>query len=194
MSEYRLLNPRLMLLSLLCGNILFAAPSGVLAELPGQPGNSQNPVQSLQIFPAFNLPGFDGTSFDSSVLKGKVTYIDFWASWCPPCVVSLPWLDSLAAKYKPHGLQVIGINLDEVRSSAEKFINRFELQFPILWDPRGSLASKLALPAMPTSYLIDQSGQIILRHSGFRSSDKQKIEDAITEALQRISAKQGGFA
>lgn len=106
-------------------------------------------------------------TLDLSAYKGKVVYLDFWASWCNPCRVSFPWLNELQQSYGPDGLVVIGVNVDHDRALADQFLQRYGAQFKIMYDPDGDIAGKYVLKDMPTSVLIGRDGKVHFVHYGF---------------------------
>lgn len=110
---------------------------------------------------------------DLSALRGQVVYLDFWASWCAPCRQSFPWMNHLQSELRQDGLVVIAVNVDRERADAERFLSAHPADFRIVFDPRGELPEKFGVRGMPTSFLIDRSGQVRLRHDGFfvRDSD-----------------------
>lgn len=134
--------------------------------------------------PAFTLPDAQGTTVSLASLRGKVVLVDFWASWCLPCLKSFPWLSEMQAKYRDKGLVVVGINLDKSVADADKFLKRVPHGFTILYDPAGDTAKTYAVKAMPSSCLIDRKGGLALEHGGFRDGDKAALEAAITAALE----------
>ncbi|MBL4942508.1 MAG: TlpA family protein disulfide reductase [Colwellia sp.] len=99
--------------------------------------------------------------------KGKVVYLDFWASWCGPCRKSFPWMNKIQAEYKSQGFSVISINLDANRALAEKFLVETPAVFPVIYDPKGKLAKHFKIKGMPSSMLIGRDGEIKFRHAGF---------------------------
>ncbi len=134
--------------------------------------------------PAFALASAQGAAVSLDSLRGKVVLVDFWASWCIPCLKSFPWLDEMQAKYGAKGLQVVGVNLDKTAAEAERFLKRVPHAFTILYDPSGDSAKTYGVKAMPSSYLIDRRGALILDHGGFRDADKETLEAAILAALE----------
>ena len=106
-------------------------------------------------------------ALDLSAYKGKVVYLDFWASWCTPCRQSFPWMNDLEATYGKEGLVVIAINVDHDHGLAEDFLQDNSANFKILFDPNGRIASQFNFHDMPTSYLIGRDGKIRYVHSGF---------------------------
>jgi thiol-disulfide isomerase/thioredoxin len=117
-------------------------------------------------------------------LKGKVVYVDFWASWCAPCRASFPWLDGLYRKYGDQGLVVLGINKDQAPDDADKFLTRYPASFPLLRDPGDALAKGFAVRGMPSAYLIDRRGNIRHTHVGFRQDTAAELETLLVELLK----------
>jgi thiol-disulfide isomerase/thioredoxin len=104
---------------------------------------------------------------DLSAYKGKVVYLDFWASWCTPCRVSFPWMNEIQETYGRKGLVVIGVNVDRDRGLADEFLQSSSAQFKIVYDPNGKIAGEYNFKDMPTSILIGRDGKIHYTHNGF---------------------------
>lgn len=134
--------------------------------------------------PAFTLSDAKGGAVSLSDLRGKVVFVDFWASWCVPCLKSFPWLSELQGRYRDKGLVVVGINLDKSPADAEKFLKRVPHDFTLVYDPSGNSAKAYGVKAMPSSYVVDRKGGLALEHGGFRDSDKDVLEAAIKTALE----------
>jgi len=132
--------------------------------------------------PEVNLPGVKDT-ISLAGLKGKVVYVDFWASWCGPCRQSFPWMNAMQAKYGAKGLQVVGVNLDAKRADADKFLGEVPASFAIAFDAQGDTPKRYAVKGMPTSVLIGADGKVLQVHNGFREDDRKALEDAIAGAL-----------
>ena len=120
------------------------------------------------------------------MLKGRLVYIDFWASWCVPCKQSFPWMNEMHAKYAGRGLHVLAINVDAKRADAEKFLTQVPAKFQVAFDSSGETPKQFAVKSMPSSYLIDGDGRAVYVHAGFRESDKNTIEAAIVAALDTM--------
>ncbi len=133
--------------------------------------------------PDFSLPGDDGT-VSLSEQRGKVIYLDFWASWCSPCRESFPWMNTLQEKYGEQGLKIIAVNLDKDRSETQAFIAAMPPRFTIAYDPEGGLAERYGVMGMPSSYLIDRNGKLHSTHIGFRDKDKAELEQKIIQLLE----------
>lgn len=118
-------------------------------------------------------------------VEGKVTYVDFWASWCPPCKAAFPAMDRLYSEHKDEGFQVIAISLDSTKGAMDRFVDRAQPSFAIVWDEKQSLAYDAGIEVMPTSFLIDANGVIRKRHRGWGGSASEKeLEAEIKELLE----------
>ncbi|MDH5633753.1 MAG: TlpA family protein disulfide reductase [Gammaproteobacteria bacterium] len=135
--------------------------------------------------PEFNLPGVENT-ISLNQYRGKVVYLDFWASWCVPCRESFPWMNAMQNKYHDKGLAVVTVNLDKERALADKFLKEVPAAFVIGFDPEGSTAESYGLMGMPSSFIINRSGQIVYRHVGFRKENADKLEQ---ELVKQLSSK-----
>ncbi len=136
--------------------------------------------------PDFTLPTLPGSGEISlSALKGRVVYVDFWATWCPPCRKSFPWMDEMQTQYGADGLTIVAISIDRNRKLAERFIQKMAPGFIVAHDPQGAASKKYKVSAMPTSYLIDREGNIVSRHIGFRESDEARLERKIEDLLDQ---------
>ena len=138
------------------------------------------------VAPDFTLPvlGNDST-MSLSGSHGKVRYIDFWASWCAPCRVSIPQIVALHEELGGERFEVIGINVDERRDDALDFLDRYPMNYDNLSDPEGVIAAAYDLETMPMSYVIDPQGRITLAHAGFRPGDMDFIRAHILELLDQ---------
>lgn len=117
-------------------------------------------------------------------LHGKVVLVDFWASWCSPCLSSFPWMDELQKRHGQKGLVVVAVNLDQDRALADAFLKRTAPQFRIEFDAEGTLAKQFGVQAMPTSFLIDRSGKVRITHRGFRTAQRAEREQQIRQLLE----------
>ncbi len=115
--------------------------------------------------------------------KGKVIYLDFWASWCGPCRKSFPWLNNMQLKHKQQGFIVISVNVDNEKALAEEFLSEVPANFIVFYDPKGEVAEKFKLRGMPSSYLINRAGKITSAHVGFSTSKKNSYEKEIVKLL-----------
>lgn len=106
----------------------------------------------------------DGTAFDPAVLAGKVVLIDFWATWCGPCVAEIPRVRDAYDRYHDRGFAVVGVSLDEDREALAAFVAEKELPWPIIVDARndsGGLADRYGVTAIPTMILVGRDGAVL---------------------------------
>jgi cytochrome c biogenesis protein CcmG, thiol:disulfide interchange protein DsbE len=133
--------------------------------------------------PSFALPTATGEVISLPRLAGRVVYVDFWASWCTPCRRSFPWMNEMHERYAERGLAIVAINVDRKRTDADAFLARHPAKFAVLFDPAGASPAAYAVPGMPTSYLIDARGAVVLVESGFRDERLPAIEARIRSLL-----------
>jgi len=117
-------------------------------------------------------------------LHGNVVLVDFWASWCAPCLHSFPWMNDLQQKHAGEGLVIVAVNVDQDRALADAFLKKVPAKFRIEYDPAGNLAKQFGVQAMPTSFLLDREGNIRIRHAGFREKQREEREHEIEELLK----------
>ncbi len=149
----------------------FIAPSSALAQSGGK-----------HQAPGFTLPGQNQT-IQLSKYKGKVVYLDFWASWCEPCKRSFPWMNELQSLYGEDGFEIIAVNLDTSRKEAEEFLKKMPAKFDIAFDKSGRTAQAYNLKAMPSSFLIDRKGRLVHKSLGYRVEEKKIVEKKIQKLV-----------
>jgi thiol-disulfide isomerase/thioredoxin len=132
--------------------------------------------------PELALPGLKET-VKLSELKGKVVYLDFWASWCGPCKQSFPFMNEMQAKYQAQGLEVVAVNLDRQRSDADQFLAQVPAHFAVAFDTQGDSARRFAVKGMPSTFLIGRDGKVLVAHRGFKDDDRKELEARIAQAL-----------
>lgn len=122
--------------------------------------------------------------FQAEKYKGKIVYLDFWASWCAPCKDSFPWLNQVQKKYQDKGVVVIGINVDKDKAKAEEFLKKIPAQFQIYYNADGTLAQKYKVQGMPFAVIIGKNGEVIHSHIGFHPDKTKEYEQIIEGALK----------
>jgi thiol-disulfide isomerase/thioredoxin len=119
-------------------------------------------------------------------LKGKVVIVDFWASWCGPCKESFPAMNDLQKKYGDKGLVIIAVNEDEERSDMQDFLKGNQATFVVVRDAKQKLVAQAGVKTMPSSFVIDGTGQVRFAHNGFHGSKTVKeYEDQIESLLKK---------
>lgn len=139
--------------------------------------------QSKQQAPNFALKASDGKTIEMAKLKGKVVLVNFWATWCGPCRKEMPDFVEAYNQYKPKGLEIIGISLDEDGwSVVNPFLKQYKINFPVVIGD-GKLARAYGgIEFIPTSFLVDRQGNIVDKHVGMLS--KELLEKKLLPLLQ----------
>jgi peroxiredoxin len=140
-------------------------------------GNKIDPID-------FTLPLLNGTNQKLSDLKGKVVFLNFWATWCPPCRQEMPSMETLFQRFKGQGLEILAVDCQEESGDVSAFMSRNKLNFPVALDKPGAVCGDYGISAIPTTYIIDRSGKIILRVVGGRIWDNPKIIAAFETLLK----------
>ena len=150
----------------------------------------ENQAQASPTLNAF-VENKKGQQISLNEFKGKVVYLDFWASWCGPCRKSFPWMQAVYSKYQSQGLVIIAVNLDTEKNLANQFLTelanreKLNVSFPIRYDPEGKLANQFDLQGMPSSYLFDRSGKLVTQHVGFFEKNKTQYEQELVHLLRK---------
>ncbi|MCW8988888.1 MAG: TlpA family protein disulfide reductase [Gammaproteobacteria bacterium] len=153
-------------------------------------------ILSLTVFLLFNIAAHaasnstltfktDTGAIQLSDYKGKVIYLDFWASWCIPCRKSFPWMNDMQKRLGNKGFKVIAVNLDQEQDKAKAFLEKIPANFTVAYDPEGVSAVAFKVKGMPSSYLIDRTGKISFTHIGFREKEIPEMEQKIKQLLTK---------
>ncbi len=126
----------------------------------------------------------DGRKVDVQKLKGKVVLIDFWATWCPPCMAGLPEVVSLYKKYHDQGLEIVGISLDKSKDALKGIVDKYEMGWPQYFDGKmweNKFVLEYQITAVPTMWLIDKAGK--LRTMQGREDMEKQVQDLLAEKM-----------
>jgi len=126
----------------------------------------------------------DGSKVDLAELRGKVVLVDFWATWCPPCVEEVPGVVEAYEKFKGQGFEIVGISLDQDKSALEKFTAENKMTWPQFFDGKGwdnELAKRFQIQSVPTMWLLDREGKLA------DPNPRDRLEQAIQAALDKKS-------
>jgi peroxiredoxin len=167
------------------------AASGSASAEADEPPPFKNPLANKQA-PAFTLKDTDGKKVSLADYKGKAVVVDFWATWCAPCKVEIPWLEKLHDQYASQGLVVLGISEDDLdlddkaalfkqkREIAES-ATKLGINYPVLIDDAKVADPYGGVDALPTTFYVDRSGKVVAATIGL--VDRDEIEANIKKAL-----------
>ena len=131
--------------------------------------------------PDFETEYLNGTKVSLHELRGKPVILNFWASWCPPCVKEMPRLEEFHQKYK-NDILIIGINLGEKNKTIENFLRRVNVTFPIVKDKDKSIEKSYNILIRPSTFFIDKNGVIVDKRLGEIS--KEELEERSQKLLK----------
>ena len=135
--------------------------------------------------PDFAAPSLEGGgTVELAAHRGKVVYLDFWASWCAPCLTAIPEIEEMRTEFPADRFQILAVNLDQKTSKAMRFLAKHPIGYPSASDPKGRLPGQFGVDTMPTSYLIDTDGVIRYVHRGFKRGDGTRLRREIRALLE----------
>jgi peroxiredoxin len=129
----------------------------------------------------FTLKDLDGKTVRLADYQGKVVLLEFWATWCGPCKESMPELERLYATYRDRGFEIIAISLDESESAVREFVEEYRLSFTVVIDDV-DVNSAYGVFSIPTTFILDKSGQIVKKHLGFAPG----LFDSFSEEIEAL--------
>lgn len=138
--------------------------------------------------PDFTLEDLSGKRVTLKSLKGKVVFLNFWATWCIPCRQEMPAMEKLHREFKGQGLEVVAVNIKESRKEAQKFFAELGLTFTGLLDSYGEVSQEYGAWSIPISYFIDRKGEFIGKAIGYRKWESEESRRLFRDLL---AEKQG---
>jgi|SRR5208282_2801333 thiol-disulfide isomerase/thioredoxin len=139
-------------------------------------------LASAKTAPDFTLESLDGKNVKLSDLRGKAVLLNFWATWCGPCKIEMPWFVELQNEYGAQGLQIVGVAMDDSgKDEIAKFAKEMGVNYPVLLGKEAVGDEYGGVPALPESFFISRDGKIVDKIIGLRG--KADIEDSIRKAL-----------
>ena len=163
----------------IAASVFAFTPPADAKEQPAQVAGGRTDLTGT-IAPTFKGVSLDGKAFSLESLKGKTVLLDFWETWCGPCIRSMPTTDKLAADYAMQGLVVLAVDVDESRDTVEKFLKTKPLGYPVLMGGESGIPAAYGVTVFPTFVLIGPDGKIAAHQFGFNEA-----------ALGGIAAKAG---
>lgn len=137
--------------------------------------------------PNFRLKNLDGRTVSYNQIKGEnLTVIDFWATWCKPCVKSIPEFVKMDEEFDDNQVQFIGISIDGTRNKAKvkPFIKSLGVEYPVLRDSDSSVMARLRVTAVPTLLIVNAENEIVYFHEGYKTGEEVEIKNKILELLE----------
>jgi peroxiredoxin len=132
----------------------------------------------------FALPAFDGGTFRLAEQRGKVVLVNFWATWCPPCLEEMPAMERLWRKHKDAGFVLVAVSVDSDPRKVTPFVNEHKLTFPIAFDAKMAIAERYGVRALPSSFIVGRDGTLAGLALGPRHWDG-KASHRLIEAMAR---------
>jgi peroxiredoxin len=133
--------------------------------------------------PDFTLPDLEGRQVSLHDYRGKVVFLNFWATWCLPCREEMPAMERLHQAFQSQGLAILAVNLKESPDKVKAFLDQHQLSFTALLDGSGAVLRDYQVMGLPTTYLISREGTLLARGVGGRDWTRAEGEDLIQELL-----------
>jgi thiol-disulfide isomerase/thioredoxin len=139
-------------------------------------------ITQATVAPDFSLESLDGKNMRLSDLRGKAVLLNFWATWCGPCKIEMPWFVELQNQYGSQGLQIVGVAMDDAsKEDIAKFAKDMGVNYPILIGKEAVGDAYGGVPAMPETFFIGRDGKVVDKIIGLKG--KSEIEDAVKKTL-----------
>ncbi len=140
-----------------------------------------------QIMPPddFALKDLDGKMVRLSDYRGKVVFLNFWATWCLPCRIEMPSMEKLYRKFKSRDFTIVTINLQETTKAVKAFFKRYRLTFPALLDSDGNVGRSFGIRSIPATFILSQKGGMIGKAFGPRKWDGKDAEKLFDLLIQK---------
>lgn len=146
---------------------------------------ADSPTEGGRAAPDWELPLLAGTgTFGSDDLTGFPVVVNFWASWCIPCREEMPLFERAWRDYRARGVRIVGVNVQDTERAATKFVEDFDITYPIVRDEDQSLARKMDLIGLPQTFFIDHTGRFLAATSGLGAISNQDLLSHIEKLLE----------
>ena len=137
-----------------------------------------------QIAPDFTLKSMQGENLRLAEQRGQIIVINFWASWCAPCRKEMPVLQTFYDKYKTLGVSVWGVNVEQENQAGRDFLSDLNVKFPVFFDTSNTISANYQVAAMPTTVIVDRSGQVRYVFRGYKDGYEKKYAKAIKTLIR----------
>jgi thiol-disulfide isomerase/thioredoxin len=173
-------------------SVLHSSPSkttidydGMVKDMPSDP-NAPPPISPGTLAPAFQVKLLNGGQLDSKALSGRPYIVDFWATWCNPCRMSIPGLEQLSKDYAPKGLKVVGISGDiQTARYVAPFVKEAGITYSVGLDPKHmpDIASAYNVAGFPSLYVVDKHGVVCWSLSGYYPGEEADLHRLLDRVL-----------
>ena len=166
-----------------CVLVLALAACGVgpMVDEDGDPAARASEAGTMPSVPEFSIESMDGSAVTNGDIEGKVALVNFWATWCGPCKIEMPWFVEFQRKFKDRGFTVLAVSLDEEGwEPVREFAEQYEFNFPVLLGDDAVSEDFGGIYVLPTTLIVSRQGKVVFTHQGLVS--KAKYEEEI-EAL-----------
>ena len=152
-------------------------------QLFAEPKRNKPLLESLGTFqpmPNFKLTDLQGNEHTPDIYRGKVLLINFWATWCPPCLAEMDSMARLYEMQKSRPFGMLAIAMSQSSEQVNDYAQKHPHPYPLLPDPDGTVSQAFNVKGLPTSYLTNRSGQLVFRAQGGRKWDSERMQRAIS--------------
>lgn len=163
------------------GGTFLALFAGFLYTISGS--FEQRIIETGDKAPEFSVTTVSGQKVTNTDFGGKLLVLNFWATWCPPCVEEMPSLNQFAKDMAPSGVVVLGVSIDKNEQAYRTFLQRNRLAFQVTRDPEENISSSYGTFKWPESYVIDRSGKVVQKYIGPRDWSDPQIVNSIRTLL-----------
>jgi thiol-disulfide isomerase/thioredoxin len=154
------------------------------------PARSAPADAARKLFPEFDLKTLEGERLASQDLRGKVILLDFWGTWCPPCVAAVPSLRDLSRDMKGEPFVLVSIAVEEDDGPVRRFVKKYKMDWPQVWDRNAAFSRKAGISRFPTYILVSHDGDVLSTVVGTSRSVEKDLRVKVATAVE--AAKKAG--
>ena len=148
------------------GAFLLSAPAASQSKINYKTIKNLEPMKDSRPTPEFSIAGFDGKSISLKDFRGKIVFLNFWATWCIPCREEMPAMERLYQEFKNRDFVILAVNVKDRKQDALNFLKELKITYPAAFDPDGQVGLLYGAWGLPTTYLIGPKGEGLARAWG----------------------------